>query len=114
MVEPWLLAALTAVALVAGFIDSIAGGGGLLVMPALLWSGVPPLVALGTNKLQSVFGTAIALRNYTRSGLIDWRRNFPTILLAFAGAVAGVLAVQQLGADTLQLIIPLLLVASAL
>ena len=114
MVEPWLLAALTAVALVAGFIDSIAGGGGLLVMPALLWGGVPPLAALGTNKLQSVFGTAIALRNYARSGLVDWRNNLTTIVLAFAGAVAGVIAVRQIRADTLELVIPLLLVASAL
>ena len=114
MVEPWLLAALTAVALVAGFVDSIAGGGGLLVMPALLWSGVSPLAALATNKLQSVFGTGIALRNYARSGLVDWRENLPTMLLAFAGAVAGVFAVRQIRTDTLELIIPLLLVGSAL
>ena len=114
MVEPWLLAALTAVALVAGFVDSIAGGGGLLVMPALLWSGVPPLAALGTNKLQSVFGTAIALRNYARSGLVEWRRNLPTVVLCFAGAALGVIAVQAIRSDILALIIPLLLVGSAL
>jgi uncharacterized protein len=114
MVEPWLLAALTAVALVAGFVDSIAGGGGLLVMPALLWSGVPPLAALGTNKLQSVFGTAIALRNYARSGLVERRRNLPTVVLCFAGATLGVIAVQAIRSDILALIIPLLLVGSAL
>ena len=114
MVEPWVFAALTAVALVAGFIDSIAGGGGLLVIPALLWSGIPPVVALGTNKLQSVFGTAVALRNYLRSGLVDWRSNLPTIVIAFAGGAAGVLAVQATRPDLLELIIPLLLVASAL
>jgi len=114
MVEPWLLAALTAVALIAGFIDSIAGGGGLLVMPALLWGGVPPLAALGTNKLQSVFGTGMALRNYARSGLVEWRSNLPTVALCFAGAVIGVVAVQAIRPDILALIIPLLLVGSAL
>ena len=114
MIEPWPFAVLTAVALVAGFIDSIAGGGGLIVIPALLWSGVAPLAALGTNKLQSVFGTAMALRNYARSGLVDWRGNLPTILLAFAGGAAGVIAVRSIRGDTLKLIIPLLLVVAAL
>src|SRR5689334_21238104 len=61
MVDGPLIALLTLVAMIAGFVDSIAGGGGILIMPALLWAGVPPIYALGTNKLQSVFGTAIAL-----------------------------------------------------
>ena len=88
MLEPWAYAALTLVAAIAGFVDSMAGGGGLIVIPALLFAGVSPLYALGTNKLQSVFGTAIALRNYWRSGLVEWRPNRLTVLLAFAGAVA--------------------------
>lgn len=45
------------VAMVAGFIDSIAGGGGLLTIPALMWAGLPPAVALGTNKLQACGGS---------------------------------------------------------
>ena len=64
MIEPLAYVALTIVAVVAGFVEFIAGGGGLIMHPALLFAGVPPLYALGTNKLQSVFGTAIALRNY--------------------------------------------------
>ena len=74
--------------------DSIAGGGGLIVIPALLFAGVPPLYALGTNKLQSVFGTAVALRNYSRSGLVEWRPNRLTVVLVFIGAVAGALVVH--------------------
>lgn len=114
MIEPWLFAVLTAVAMIAGFVDSIAGGGGLLVMPALLWSGLPPLAALATNKLQSVFGTAIALRNYVRSGLVNWRDNLLSIGIAFTGAAVGVFAVQSLRPGLLELLIPLLLVTSAL
>ena len=95
MLEPWAYAALTLVAAVAGFVDSMAGGGGLIVIPAMLFAGVPPLYALGTNKLQSVFGTAVALRNYWRSGLVEWRPNRLTALLAFGGAVTGALVVRS-------------------
>ena len=114
MLEPWAYAALTVVAAVAGFVDSMAGGGGLIVIPAMLFAGVPPLYALGTNKLQSVFGTAVALRNYWRSGLVEWRPNRLTALLAFAGALAGALVVQSIRTNALNLIIPVLLVLSAL
>jgi uncharacterized membrane protein YfcA len=113
MIEPWLYPALTAVALLTGFIDAIAGGGGLIMMPALLVSGVPPLQALGTNKLQSMCGTFVAMRNYGAKGLIDWRPNLPTALIVFAGAACGALLVQYVEARTLALVIPLLLLANA-
>ena len=71
-IEPWLYPALTAVALVTGFIDSIAGGG-LIMMPALLSAGLPPHLALGTNKLQSLCGISVALHNYRRGGLVALR-----------------------------------------
>jgi len=114
MIEPWGYLVLTLVAALAGFVDSIAGGGGLIVIPALLFAGVPPLYALGTNKLQSVFGTAVALRNYWRSGLVEWRPNRLTVCLVFAGAVAGALIVQSIRPMLLNLIVPLLLVAAAI
>ena len=113
MIEPWLYPALTAVALVAGFIDAIAGGGGLIVMPSLLVSGVPPIQALGTNKLQSMCGTFVAMRNYGAKGLIDWRPNLPTAAIVFAGAASGALLVQYVQAKTLALVIPLLLLGNA-
>ena len=62
MIEPATYAILTATAVLTGFIDAIAGGGGLIMMPALLFAGVPPVNALATNKLQSMFGTATAVR----------------------------------------------------
>ena len=63
MIETWVYPALTAVAVLTGFIDAIAGGGGLIMMPALLFAGVSPIQALATNKLQSMFGTSIATWN---------------------------------------------------
>lgn len=114
MIETWVYPALTAVAIFTGFIDAIAGGGGLVMMPALLFCGLSPLQALGTNKLQSMFGTGSALRNYARSGLVDWRPNRLTVALVFAGAVAGALVVQAIEIRLLALIIPVLLTLAAL
>ncbi len=114
MIEPWVYPTLTAVALLTGFIDAIAGGGGLIMMPALLFAGIPPLQALGTNKLQSMFGTMVAMTNYGRAGLIEWRRNVPTVAAVFLGATAGCYVVQQVETRTLQLVIPILLMAVAL
>jgi uncharacterized protein len=114
MIEPWVYVALTAIAVVTGFIDAIAGGGGLIMMPALLSAGVPPINALATNKLQSMFGTSIACTNYARKGLVDWRANLLTVCLVFAGASVGVIVVQTINTKALSLVIPLLLTASAI
>ena len=114
MLDPWIYAALTATAVLTGFIDAIAGGGGLIMMPALLFAGVPPLQALGTNKLQSTFGTGAAFRNFAAKGLVDWRDHRFTIAMVFAGASVGVIAVQSIDPGALRLIIPLLLMAVAL
>ena len=114
MFETWVFPVMTLVAFVTGFIDAIAGGGGLIMMPALLFVGVPPLHALGTNKFQSMFGTGMALRNYWRSGLVEWRPNRLSVLLVFIGAAAGVLTVQSIKVELLNLLIPILLVCSAI
>ena len=114
MIDPWIIGALTATAVLTGFIDAIAGGGGLIMMPALLFAGVPPIHALGTNKLQSMFGTGTALRNYARSGLVDWRPNRLAVVLVFAGAVAGAVVVQAIELKLLALIIPVLLTVAAI
>jgi uncharacterized membrane protein YfcA len=113
MIEPWVIAALTATAILTGFIDAISGGGGLIMMPALLSAGIPPINALATNKLQSMFGTSVACSNYARKGLIDWRANLLTVLFVFAGATLGVIVVQTIDTKALSLIIPLLLMAVA-
>jgi len=114
MIEPWVLGAMTGVAVLTGFIDAIAGGGGLIMMPALLFAGVPPINALATNKLQSMFGTGVAFLNYARKGLVDWRANLMVVSLVFAGASAGVILVQSIDARALGLVIPLLLMSVAI
>ncbi len=114
MIEPWIYAALTATAVLTGFVDAVAGGGGLIMMPALLSSGIPPLNALATNKLQSMFGTATAFTTFARRGLVDWREHKALIVFVFVGASMGVLAVRSIDTGALRLIIPVLLIAVAL
>ncbi len=104
---------LTAIAALAGFIDAIAGGGGLLTVPAMLSAGIPPLNVLGTNKLQSVFGATVATWNYAKKGLIDAPRLKITVAIVFAGSLLGALLVQTIRSDTLAILVPLLLMLVA-
>ena len=105
---------LVGVAGLAGMIDAIAGGGGLLALPAILWAGLPPVQALATNKLQGSFGTFTASYNFIRRGEIDLRRLRIPIVMTFIGSVSGTLAVQRLGSDLLNHIVPALLITFAL
>lgn len=75
--------------LVAGFIDAIAGGGGLITLPALLLAGAPPHVALSCNKFAATLGTTVALGNFARSGLVNWRLVAVGVGFSLAGSVAG-------------------------
>jgi len=102
------------VATLAGFIDAIAGGGGLLTVPALLWVGIPPLNALATNKLQGCFGTATASVNFWRKGLLPIDQLKIPIVMTFLGAICGTWLVQNLSSDRLNAIIPWLLISFAL
>jgi uncharacterized membrane protein YfcA len=101
-------------AFLAGFIDSIAGGGGLITVPALLLAGYPPVVALGTNKLQGLFGSGSATLAYAMNGHVDLKRQLPSAMLALLGAVLGALLATVLPADILRIILPPMLVAIAL
>jgi uncharacterized membrane protein YfcA len=105
---------LFAVATLAGLVDAIAGGGGLIALPALLWSGLDPVSALATNKAQGVFGTASATLHFVRLGTIELRRAWPAVACTFVGAAAGSLTVQHLGGAILEQIVPVLLIAFAL
>ncbi|MEN8175555.1 MAG: TSUP family transporter [Pseudomonadota bacterium] len=109
-----LLFVLTGVAAVAGFVDAIAGGGGLISIPVLLWTGMAPLEALATNKLQASFGSFTATLNYHRHGLLDLSRLAPAIALTLVGAVAGTVAVHWLPDSLLAELVPVLLIAFAL
>lgn len=109
-----LFLGLFAVAFAAGFISSIAGAGGMVVLPVLLWTGMPVLNALATNKFQSVFGTLSSTLNFFRKGHIDLIALKLALLCAFVGALIGTLVVQSINADFLKAIIPYALIAIAL
>jgi len=109
-----LLAILFATGLVAGFVDSIAGGGGLITMPVLMSLGLPPQLALGTNKLQATFGSTSAMWHYHRAGLIDFRACRLGIVVTFIAAMLGTMLVNRLPPDLLRQSIPWLLLAITL
>ncbi|MEP7454819.1 TSUP family transporter [Phyllobacterium sp. SB3] len=105
---------LIAAAFAAGFIDSIAGGGGLVTVPALLLTGMSPIESLGTNKLQSVFGSASATIAYAQKGHVDLKKQLPSALMSALGAVGGALLAGFLPGDVLRAFLPLLLIAIAI
>lgn len=107
------LVLLPAVALVAGFIDAIAGGGGLLTVPALLFAVPDARVALGTNKGQSVWGALAALVAFAREGKVDRARALPTFAGALAGSVLGARLVVMLRPAAVRPLVLVLLVAVA-
>lgn len=105
---------LTAAAFAAGFVDSIAGGGGLITIPALLLAGFSPVAALGTNKLQGMFGSGSATIHYAANGQVDLRRQLPSALLALVGGAIGALLATVVPGDFLRALLPVLLIAIAL
>lgn len=109
-----LLPVLALVATAAGFIDAVAGGGGLLTIPALLFAGVPPVETLATNKLQACFGSFSATRYFVRKGLVSPRRQRAAVLAAALGAAAGAIAIQCFNTDWLLVVMPFALIGIAL
>jgi uncharacterized membrane protein YfcA len=73
----------------AGFMDGIAGGGGLISVPAYFLAGLPSHMALGTNKLSSCVGTVVSAGRFIRGGYVDWKLGLPSIVLALLGAALG-------------------------
>ncbi len=105
---------LAAAAFVAGFVDSIAGGGGLITVPALLLAGFPPVAALGTNKLQGLFGQVAAMIAYAAKGHVDLRALLPAASISFFGAVIGAIVATVTPGEWLRAALPPMLVAIAL
>jgi uncharacterized protein len=101
-------------AFVAGFVDSIAGGGGLITLPILLLAGASPSQALATNKVQGSFGSATAAFTYARAGHVDLRSQLPAAAIAFVAGVAGALLAKSIPTDTLRMALPVILIAIAL
>jgi uncharacterized membrane protein YfcA len=114
MIQPWQMPLLFGTGLAAGFVDAIAGGGGLITVPVLLSLGLGPQEALGTNKLQASFGSGSASWHYVRAGTVTLRECRRGFVFSLLGAAAGALAVQQLDPSFLKRAIPVLLLAVAL
>tara|TARA_R100000365_G_scaffold1255_1_gene4423 strand:+ start:1035 stop:1832 length:798 start_codon:yes stop_codon:yes gene_type:complete len=110
----WVLVALGGVGVVAGFVDAVAGGGGLITIPALLWAGLPPLGAIATNKAQSIVGTTMAAWTYWRKGYVSILSLVPSIGAAFAGSLLGAVIVKQVDTSALEVLIPVAVIAVAL
>lgn len=94
MIEPTMLVILALVAFAAGFIDAVAGGGGMLTVPTLLSLGLPPHIALGTNKLAATFASSTAAFTYYKKKLFKpqcWLNAFVATLI---GATVGTLVVD--------------------
>lgn len=99
--------------LAGGFVDSIAGGGGLISVPALIMSGMNPVAALATNKAQAMFGSFTATLTYARKGHVHLRDMKLAIAFTFVGSVTGTFFVQILNTDIMTQVIPFLLIAAA-
>jgi len=104
-----LLSFLFIIAIVAGLIDTLAGGGGLISLPALILAGIPPLAALGTNKLQGSMGTATATYLMFKNRRVSYQESKPLMQAAFIGAVLGAIGVQLINTDVLSFVIPMVL-----
>jgi uncharacterized protein len=107
------VAALCGAALFAGAMDAVSGGGGLVTVPALLATGLPPHMALGTNKGQSVFGSFAALLRYRHAGLVDGRAARYAFPLAVAGSAAGVSLALLVPPEVLRPVVLVLLLTAA-
>jgi uncharacterized membrane protein YfcA len=109
-----MLLILAGVGLCAGFVDAIAGGGGMISLPALLSLGVPPINALAVNKAQGAVGTCIAAVTYWRRGLVTLPALGAAIVTTYCGSLAGAFLVQSVDTARLAIAVPVALIAIAL
>ncbi|SDF45617.1 TSUP family transporter [Rhodobacter capsulatus] len=108
-----LALSLIGAAFVAGFVDSIAGGGGLITLPVLLLAGATPLQAFSTNKVQGAFGAATAALTYAAKGQVNLRAQLGAASLAFLSGLAGAFLVSALPTEALRRVLPFVLIAIA-
>jgi len=104
---------LTAAGYFGGLVDSIAGGGGLISLPALIAAGVPPHAALAVNKVQSAIGTSVSTYRYLKSGYVYIRLGSIGFIAAFLASYAGAWTVLRVPDSSLHTLIPILIVVVA-
>lgn len=114
MLDIWVLFALGGVGVIAGFVDAVAGGGGLVALPALLSVGFSPVAALATNKAQGVVGTFAAAFTYWRKGYVALWPLVPGVALTFIGSYVGARVVKAIDTSALSVAVPVAIIAVAL
>lgn len=95
---------------VAAYVDSVVGGGGLIALPVLLATGLPPAVALGTNKLAGTMSSLTSTISFMRSGHIDFKAVKGLFILSLSGAVCGTMVLRQIPSDFLKPLVVVMLV----
>ena len=109
----WLVLVICAGVFCAGFVDSIGGGGGIISVPVYLLAGLPPHLALGTNKLSSTVGTAVSTFRYVKNKFVDWPLAIPAILLSLTGSWFGTKLQLMVSENILKYVLLLVLPAVA-
>lgn len=94
---------------VALFIDSIAGGGGIITIPAYLFAGLPIQVTYGTNKFVACIGTGFGAGNYIRKGYVDWKIGLPALIGSLIGSLLGAQLALHLKPEILQICLLIIL-----
>jgi uncharacterized membrane protein YfcA len=109
----FVIVVLFVVAIVAGIVDTIAGGGGLITLPMLLFFNIPPATALGTNRLQATIGELSAIIFFIRKKALNFKFLLNGIVFTAIGAVAGTMLAYSINEKTLAFILPILLLLIA-
>ena len=107
--EPVIILLLCIMSFLAGFIDSVAGGGGLILIPSLLIAGLPPQTALGTNKFAAICGTSTALVNFIRNKKVIWKIALAGLAFSLVGSVLGARAILYFDQSTTAKVITVML-----
>ncbi|EQB99110.1 TSUP family transporter [Photorhabdus temperata] len=108
-----LIGILATIAFLAGFFDAIAGGGGLITLPALFLAGIEPISAMATNKFQATSASISATVTFARKGLIEWRKSVFLIFFSALGGISGALFVSIISKRVLEACVPILLIIVA-
>lgn len=104
IVSWWSLFIVCPLVFVAGLIDAVAGGGGLISLPAYLLAGLPPHNAIATNKLSSCIGTVASTGRFVKNKCVDWPTALPSAALAVAGSIAGANLVLSVSDRTVRVV----------
>lgn len=114
IINPEIIVFLIVAGFVAAFIDSVVGGGGLISLPAMMLTGLPPSVVLGTNKIASTMGSLTSTLSFLRSGKIDCYLAAWLFPLSFIGSVLGAYTVRHIPSEFLKPLVVVLLVVVAI